>query len=75
MAELEECARAQGVTFRRGDILLLRIGFIQKYYTVTTEERDALGGRPETSYVFFLRFGYDGVADFVVCQCGDRSVR
>ena len=49
VGELEECARAQGVTFRRGDILILRVGFIQKYYSVTTEERDALAGRPETS--------------------------
>lgn len=47
--ELEECAQAQGVTFRRGDILVLRVGFIQKYNKVTTEERDALAGRPETS--------------------------
>jgi len=48
LAEIEECAGAQGVTFRRGDILLLRMGFIQKYYAATTEERDALGGRSET---------------------------
>ena len=40
--ELEECARAQGVTFRKGDILLLRVGFIRKYYESTREERDRL---------------------------------
>jgi hypothetical protein len=40
--ELEECAKAQGVTFRRGDILLLRIGFIRKYCESTNEERDQL---------------------------------
>lgn len=57
MEELEECAQAQGVTFRRGDILVLRVGFIQKYNKVTTEERDALAGRPETSCVFFFPFG------------------
>jgi hypothetical protein len=48
VAELQECAHSQGVTFKRGDILLLRMGFIQKYYGATTEERDALGGKPET---------------------------
>jgi len=40
--EMEECARAQGVTFRRGDILLLRVGFIRKYYDSTREEKDRL---------------------------------
>ncbi|KAI0045782.1 hypothetical protein FA95DRAFT_1607436 [Auriscalpium vulgare] len=47
VAELEACAREQGVTFRRGDILLLRVGFIQKYLTVDQAERDALPGKPE----------------------------
>ncbi|KAF9646607.1 hypothetical protein BDM02DRAFT_2999451 [Thelephora ganbajun] len=42
--ELEECAKAQGITFRRGDILLLRVGFIRKYYESTREERDRLAG-------------------------------
>lgn len=48
VAELEAVAEAQGVKFRAGDILLLRVGFIQKYHQVTGEERDALPGRPET---------------------------
>jgi hypothetical protein len=48
VAELEECARSQGVIFRRGDILLVRMGFIQRYYEATAEERDALVGKPET---------------------------
>ncbi|KAF8979625.1 hypothetical protein BDQ17DRAFT_1381530, partial [Cyathus striatus] len=38
------CAH-QGVSFRAGDILLLRVGFIQKYYRVSQEERDALSGK------------------------------
>lgn len=40
--ELEECAKVQGITFRKGDILLLRVGFIRKYYGSTREERDQL---------------------------------
>lgn len=48
VAELEACARAQGVKFRRGDILILRVGFIKKYYEVSQPERDALQLRSET---------------------------
>jgi len=40
--ELEECAKAQGVRFQRGDILLLRVGFIRKYYESAREERNKL---------------------------------
>ncbi|TFK68628.1 hypothetical protein BDN72DRAFT_662460 [Pluteus cervinus] len=46
--ELEACAKAQGVEFRQGDILIIRVGFIQKYYANTQEARDALPGKPET---------------------------
>lgn len=48
LSDLEACAKAQGVTFRQGDILILRIGFIKKFYESAQEERDALGGKPET---------------------------
>jgi hypothetical protein len=40
--ELEECAKLQGVAFRKGDILLIRAGFIRKYHESTPEERDRL---------------------------------
>jgi predicted aminopeptidase len=53
VADLLEVAKYQNVQFRRGDILLIRVGFIQKYYAVTTSERHALQGRPETLSVFF----------------------
>jgi len=45
--ELEECARVQGVRFQRGDILLLRVGFIRKYYESTREERNQLAESEE----------------------------
>jgi len=50
VADLQACAAAQGVTFRRGDVLLLRAGFMQRWYATTTaqEERDGLQGKPET---------------------------
>ena len=42
------CAKAQGVTFRPADILILRVGFMQRFYGATQEERDGLSGKPET---------------------------
>ena len=50
VSELESCARAQGTTFRQGDILILRVGFIQKYNRESNEARAALSERPETLY-------------------------
>ncbi|KAL4065068.1 hypothetical protein J3A83DRAFT_4435575 [Scleroderma citrinum] len=42
VADLEACARKEGVVFRQGDILLLRVGFIQKYYASSIEEKHYL---------------------------------
>ena len=44
----QEVARAQGVTFRKGDILLLRVGFMKTYYEMTDAEKEALANRSET---------------------------
>ena len=41
-------AKAQGVTFQPADILILRVGFIQRYHGATQEERNGLPGKPET---------------------------
>lgn len=49
--DLLSVADHQRVRFRHGDILLLRVGFIQKYNRVTSPERDALQLQPETLYV------------------------
>ncbi|THH29216.1 hypothetical protein EUX98_g4968 [Antrodiella citrinella] len=48
LQDLLDCAKQQGVSFQHGDILLLRIGFTQRYYSASSEERDSLGGKPET---------------------------
>jgi len=48
VTELEACAAKQGVKFRQGDILIIRVGFIQKYMNSSVEVREALGGKPET---------------------------
>ncbi|KAJ8595833.1 hypothetical protein M405DRAFT_782599 [Rhizopogon salebrosus TDB-379] len=47
VAELEAIAKKQGVEFRQGDILLLRVGFIQKYYASTNEAKAELRTGPE----------------------------
>ena len=46
--QLEEVAKAQGTTFRRGDILLLRFGFTKAYYNLSDEDRFAISQKPET---------------------------
>ncbi|CCM04549.1 uncharacterized protein FIBRA_06730 [Fibroporia radiculosa] len=46
--DLEDCARFQGITFKQGDVLILRMGFIRRYHTASQEERDSLGSKPET---------------------------
>jgi len=38
-ASLDACAKAQGVTFRQGDILFLRMGYVQWYENATPEQR------------------------------------
>jgi len=48
VSDLEACARFQGVEFRTGDILLLRVGFMQRFSQASPEARDALGGKKET---------------------------
>ncbi|KAI0091402.1 hypothetical protein BDY19DRAFT_623831 [Irpex rosettiformis] len=47
-SDLDACARKQGVTFKTGDILLIRMGFTKKYLEAEQTARDSLSGRPET---------------------------
>lgn len=54
--ELQACAKKQGVQFRVGDVLILRVGFMSKFYEESQEGRDALGEKPETLSVFLLYF-------------------
>lgn len=52
VAELEAIAKKQGVEFRQGDILLLRMGFIQKYYASTNEAKTDLSTGPEKETLY-----------------------
>ncbi|KAK0186058.1 hypothetical protein F5146DRAFT_1005190 [Armillaria mellea] len=45
--ELEACAAKQGVKFRAGDILLIRVGHIKRYNESSQEEKNAVGSRDE----------------------------
>lgn len=40
VAELEACAKDEGIQFRTGDILVIRTGFIKRYYASSPQEKD-----------------------------------
>jgi hypothetical protein len=48
VADLMACAKSQGVQFRQADILILRIGFIQKFMSLSQSAKDDLPSKPET---------------------------
>ncbi|KAI0373444.1 hypothetical protein BV20DRAFT_736799 [Pilatotrama ljubarskyi] len=48
LADLLECAKKQEVTFRRGDILIIRGGFTLRFNNATEEERNGLGEKADT---------------------------
>ncbi|CDO71941.1 hypothetical protein BN946_scf184940.g88 [Trametes cinnabarina] len=47
LADILACAKKQGVTFRKADILILRAGFMKRYNSATEEERNAIGERED----------------------------
>lgn len=51
VAEIEACAKAQGVTFQKADILILRVGFTKRYNESSQAEKDIIAGKPETLFV------------------------
>jgi hypothetical protein len=48
VADIKACAAYQGTTFSHGDHLIVRIGFMQRYYSSTQEEKAGLSGGNET---------------------------
>ena len=53
VADLEACARAQNVTFEKGDILIVRFGWVHKYLSLDAAGRQALADKktlPEHTY-------------------------
>ncbi|KAI0318851.1 hypothetical protein OF83DRAFT_890555 [Amylostereum chailletii] len=49
--DLEACAREEGVGFRTGDVLLLRVGFIRKFYEASQEAKESLA-RPAVNSTY-----------------------
>jgi hypothetical protein len=47
LSDLQECAKLQGVTFQIGDILLVRIGWAERYLALDEHQRDAIPHRKE----------------------------
>ncbi|KAF5328690.1 hypothetical protein D9619_011693 [Psilocybe cf. subviscida] len=43
--DLDECVKKQGVVLEQGDILFIRMGFVNAYENATQEARDAFGGQ------------------------------
>ncbi|KAI0074694.1 hypothetical protein K474DRAFT_1511992 [Panus rudis PR-1116 ss-1] len=41
LKDIEDCAKKQGTTFRQGDILILRVGYMQRFYSSNREIREA----------------------------------
>ena len=70
VADLEACAKKQGVKFRQADILLLRIGFIQKYMSLSQTAKDELGGKPETLSVQIYFFGFRVLSTLQIFRAG-----
>ncbi|KAH8117642.1 putative cyclase-domain-containing protein [Phellopilus nigrolimitatus] len=48
VADLEACAKDQGVEFKQADILLIRMGFTKRYYESSQAEKDKLATSGES---------------------------
>ena len=44
VAELQACAESQGVEFRHGDILIIRVGFTKRFTEASKDERRNIPG-------------------------------
>lgn len=51
VSDLLQCAKAQNLQFRPGDILLIRFGWTEDYLKRNEMERKALGGRETRTFV------------------------
>jgi len=52
LSELLEVAEEQDVTFRAGDVLIIRSGWTEEYNKLSKAEQDALGGREKDQRTF-----------------------
>ncbi|KAH7141880.1 putative cyclase-domain-containing protein [Dactylonectria macrodidyma] len=63
--DLKACAKAQGVKFQYGDILLVRTGWIETYNSMSQEERVKLSQVPAFQHTFVGVDQHPDVADFL----------
>lgn len=49
--QLLEVAQEEGITFRKGDVLLIRTGWTDAYYKLSEEEKNKLGGRDDRASI------------------------
>lgn len=47
LKQLLAIADEENITFRRGDVLLIRTGWLDRYHALSVEEQDQLGGRDD----------------------------
>ena len=47
LEQLLEIAQERNISFRKGDVLLIRTGWLDQYRNLSTEEQDKLGGRED----------------------------
>lgn len=47
VSQLKDVAREQNVSFRHGDVLLIRTGWLAQYKQLSAAEQDRLGGRDD----------------------------
>ncbi|GJJ11768.1 hypothetical protein Clacol_006006 [Clathrus columnatus] len=59
VTDIEKAAKQQGVKFRQADILVLRVGFMQKFNQESKANRDSLRTRPETLNNHFAAIASD----------------
>ncbi|KAF5004444.1 hypothetical protein FDECE_9082 [Fusarium decemcellulare] len=65
LEDLRGCAKAQGIDFQYGDILLIRTGWIDKYNQMSTEERTELTKVPQFAHTFVGVDQSPEMADFL----------
>ena len=47
LTELLEVAKSERVSFRTGDVLLIRTGWLDEYHKLSTQDQERLGGRDD----------------------------
>ncbi|OAL47717.1 hypothetical protein IQ07DRAFT_515458 [Pyrenochaeta sp. DS3sAY3a] len=63
--DLLACAKAQNIVFETGDILLVRTGWLHKYFSLTTEERSTRSKSPFSQHTYVGLEASDSMKTFL----------